>query len=569
MGNKRKLVQKFILGFALIALIISVISIEIGVRGFRKSIIKQYNETAYDIAETVEGFLGQEELLAYAELLKNPEDGKSLKRYQEIMGSERYQEIWKQINHLRISMGANDIYVVVVDMKQLNQEDAAKGDWAPLHYLFDTYENEEKSYAFGETGPFNRNFVLDVKQQLETNSRATNYYISKSLFGYNTSAVLPVLTENRDVSMFIGVEIPMSTLQSAIKELAFHTLGSIVAAMALIILLFVYYLYRTVIHPIDIIAEETEAFGDSGVQLSERLPTIKTGDELQELAESVLKMEQGILDYVKNITAVTAEKERISTELHVATDIQANMLPRIFPAFPDRKEFDVFAAMTPAKEVGGDFYDFFLADEDHLVMVIGDVSGKGVPAALYMVIAKTLLKNRAGNSLSPGKILEEVNKELCENNESEMFVTVWLGIMEISTGRILAANAGHEFPAIRKGEGDFCLLQDRHGFVLGGIEGAKYEEYAFEMKEGDSLFLYTDGVPEATNAQEELFGTERMLHALNKKTCTEPERIVRQVQDAIDGFVQQAPQFDDITMLVLVRTPVLIEKEVSICTRKS
>lgn len=558
MRSRRKLVRKFILGFGVIAIMIGVVSIVIGVRGFKKSIVKQYNDTAYDIAETVEGFFSQEELLAYVEMLRASDSGKQQEQYRDVMESERYQEIWKQINHLRISMGANDIYVLMIDMEQLNEKDAAKGDWAPLQYLFDTYEDEEKSYAFGETGPFNRNFIPDIKQQLRTGSRAENYYISKSKFGYNTSAVLPLQIENQNIPMIIGVEIPMSTLQSAITELAVHTLGFIVGIMTVIILLFVYYLYRTVIQPIDIIAEETKAFGDSGTQISKRLSSIQTGDELQGLAESVLKMEQGIIKYVENITAITAEKERIGTELHVATDIQANMLPRIFPAFPDRKEFDIFAAMTPAKEVGGDFYDFFLADENHLVMVIGDVSGKGVPAALYMVIAKTLLKNQAGSSLSPGEILEEVNSQLCENNESEMFVTVWLGIMEISTGRVLAANAGHEFPVIRRGDDGFCLLQDRHDFVLGGIEGTKYREYTFEMKEGDGLFLYTDGVPEATNERDELFGTERMLHALNRNPNAAPEQIVRQVQDAIDGFVQQAPQFDDITMLVLVRNSLVV-----------
>lgn len=563
MRSRKKLVRKFILGFVLIAIMIGVISIVIGVRGFQKSIVKQYNDTAYDIAETVEGFFRQEELIAYAETLHASDNGKQPEQYRDVMESERYQVIQKQINHLRVSMGANDIYVVLVDREQLNKEDAAKGDWAPLHYLFDTYEKEEKAYAFGETGSFNPDFVSDIRWQLETKSRSANYYISKSKFGYNTSAVLPVQLENQRIPMLIGVEIPMSTLQSVITELTFHTLESIVGIMTVIILLFVYYLYRTVIRPIDIIADETKAFGDSGTQLSKQLSTIQTGDELQGLAESVLKMEQGILNYVKNITAVTAEKERISTELHVATDIQANMLPRNFPAFPDRKEFDIFAAMTPAKEVGGDFYDFFLADEDHLVMVIGDVSGKGVPAALYMVITKTLLKNQAGSCLSPGKILEEVNGQLCENNESEMFVTVWLGIMEISTGRVLAANAGHEFPAIRRGDEGFCLLQDRHGFVLGGMEGTKYREYAFEMKEGDGLFLYTDGVPEATNDREELFGTDRMLHALNRNPDAAPKQMVWQVQDGIDEFVRQAPQFDDITMLVFVRNSIVAGKEVS------
>lgn len=555
MVKKRKLVHKFILGFALTGIIISIISIVAGIHGFREAIQKQYNTTAYDVAETVETYIGKEELYAYAVMLNQIKETGDADACGDVTESVRYQEIQQQMEHLRSSMGANDIFIAMVDMDQLVQEDVEQEDWTPLYYMFDTYQEKEQSYHFGNVGPFNPKYRNSIREQLKTCSRASDYYISRSKFGYNTSAVLPIRLSDPDLPVLICVEIPMSTLQSAVRDLSYHTLGTIIAAMVVIILLFVYYLYHTVIHPINIIAAETEAFGDSGTQLSERLLTVKTRDELQGLAESVLKMEQGILDYVKDITTVTAEKERISTELNVATDIQANMLPRIFPAFPERKEFDIYASMTPAKEVGGDFYDFFLVDEEHLAMVVGDVSGKGVPAALYMVIAKTLLKNQAGSCQSPGEILQTVNEQLCENNESEMFVTVWMGIMEISTGRIVAANAGHEFPAVRKRNGEFTLLKDRHGFVLGGIEGSQYQEYEFVIREGEGLFIYTDGVPEATNAEQELFGTERMLNALNETLQEKPQQIVRQVKDAIAGFVGQAPQFDDTTMLVLVRNP--------------
>ena len=253
--------------------------------------------------------------------------------------------------------------------------------------------------------------------------------------------------------------------------------------------------------------------------------------------------------------AITAEKERIGAELNVATQIQADMLPRIFPAFPERPEFDIYASMTPAKEVGGDFYDFFLVDDDHLAMVIADVSGKGVPAALFMVIAKTLLKNAAQTGLPPKAVLEKVNNQLCENNEAEMFVTVWLGIYEISTGKLTAANAGHEYPAIRRSGGRFELVKDRHGFVLAGMEDARYREYELELGMGDTLFLYTDGVAEAIGAANILYGTERMLATLNTAPGRCPEKLLRDVKQDIDRFVGDAPQFDDITMLAIQRKP--------------
>ena len=253
--------------------------------------------------------------------------------------------------------------------------------------------------------------------------------------------------------------------------------------------------------------------------------------------------------------AESREKERIGAELNVATQIQADMLPRIFPAFPERPEFDIYASMTPAKEVGGDFYDFFLVDDDHLAMVIADVSGKGVPAALFMVIAKTLLKNAAQTGLPPKAVLEKVNNQLCENNEAEMFVTVWLGIYEISTGKLTAANAGHEYPAIRRSGGRFELVKDRHGFVLAGMEDARYREYELELGMGDTLFLYTDGVAEAIGAANILYGTERMLATLNTAPGRCPEKLLRDVKQDIDRFVGDAPQFDDITMLAIQRKP--------------
>ena len=251
--------------------------------------------------------------------------------------------------------------------------------------------------------------------------------------------------------------------------------------------------------------------------------------------------------------ADSAARQRIETELNVATQIQADMLPRIFPAFPERREFDIYASMTPAKEVGGDFYDFFLVDEDHLAMVIADVSGKGVPAALFMVIAKTLLKNAVQMGSSPRQALEKVNNQLCENNEAEMFVTVWLGVYEISTGHLTAANAGHEYPAIRRAGGRFELFKEPHGFVLAGMENARYREYELEIGVGDTLFLYTDGVTEATDGANALYGTDRMLAALNRNCELDPERLLHEVKADLDGFVGAAPQFDDITMLSLQR----------------
>ncbi len=243
------------------------------------------------------------------------------------------------------------------------------------------------------------------------------------------------------------------------------------------------------------------------------------------------------------------ESSRIETELSMASRIQADMLPNIYPAFPERSEFDVFASMDPAKEVGGDFYDFFLVDDDHLCLIMADVSGKGVPAALFMMASRIILVHNAMSGKTPAQILTDANNAICMNNREEMFVTVWLGILELSTGRLTAANAGHEYPVICHAGGDFELVKDKHGFVLGGMDGVKYKEYELQLKTGSKLFLYTDGVPEATDADKTLFGTDRMLEALNKDTKTTPKQILKNVRESVDKFVGEAEQFDDLTML--------------------
>ena len=343
----------------------------------------------------------------------------------------------------------------------------------------------------------------------------------------------------------------MSTLQGDVADFMLRLLGVSLGVTALMLLITVTVIVRIVIRPIGIVAEEAERFVENDAEISSKLGSIHTRDEIQLLSGSILKMETDIRDYIENLTKVTAEKERIGAELNVATQIQADMLPSIFPAFPEREEFDIYASMRPAKEVGGDFYDFFLVDDDHLAMVMADVSGKGVPAALFMVIAKTLIKNRAQMGGSPKEVLSYVNNQLCEGNEAELFVTVWLAILDLNTGEGVAANAGHEHPVIRRAGGQYELVVYRHSPAVATMENIRFREHSFTLCPGDSLYVYTDGVPEATDAHDELFGTDRMLSALNEDPDAPADEILRTVTRHIDAFVGEAPQFDDVTMLCL------------------
>lgn len=285
---------------------------------------------------------------------------------------------------------------------------------------------------------------------------------------------------------------------------------------------------------------------------------IHTGDEIESLAISFNAMTTELQTYIKNLEQITAEKERIATELNVATNIQKNMLPCIFPPYPDRKDFDIYAVMYPAKEVGGDFYDFYLLDENHLVITIADVSDKGIPAAMFMVITKTILKNFAMSMTSPddfSAVVQCANRQLCENNEEMMFVTVFMGMLDLKTGKFVYVNAGHTPPMIRhkhKGDSTFEYLSVEKNCVLGINEEAQFKQQEVYLKQGDELFLYTDGVTEAINKEKKLYSIERLYSNLNKinqkSSCQD---ILRDIKISIDEFAQGMYQSDDITMLAI------------------
>ena len=376
-------------------------------------------------------------------------------------------------------------------------------------------------------------------------------------YGWLMTAMTPVLHEDGTMAGYVMADISMNEVVNTQRAFLL-ALAVLLAALTIgFLALFLIVMRRKVIRPIDQLTQATGAFIQNNREVlasgtaAVNVPDIRTGDEVELLADSFRKMEEDMISYLRSFMAITAEKERIGAELNVATQIQADMLPRIFPAFPERKEFDIYATMDPAKEVGGDFYDFFLVDEDHLAVVIADVSGKGVPAALFMVIAKTLIKNHAQNRESPGSVFTQTNEQLCEGNDAGLFVTAWMGVLEISTGTFVYVNAGHNPPLLKRAGGQFEWLKSRPGFVLAGMEGIRYRENTLQLEPGDELYLYTDGVTEATSGNQELFGEERLQAALNEEPDLPVHKLLPKIKGCIDAFVGEAEQFDDITMLGL------------------
>lgn len=326
----------------------------------------------------------------------------------------------------------------------------------------------------------------------------------------------------------------------------------------LVEIMFLAYMERKITVPIEKLARLANDYVqvEEGELNSEKFkdacaPYVNDSMEVGYLARSYVRMITDLDVYMEHLTQITAEKERIGAELDVATHIQSSMLPCIFPAFPDRKEFDVFATMDPAKEVGGDFYDFFMVDDTHLAVVMADVSGKGVPAALFMVIGKTLIKDHTQPGQSLGEVFGDVNNLLCASNSEDMFITAFEGVLDLVTGEFVYVNAGHEPPYIcRQGE-NFEPYTVESGFVLAGLEDMQYRDGVVQLHAGDRVFLFTDGVPEATNASNRLYGTERLYQCLNQNKELSLEMLLQRVKADVDEFVGEAPQFDDITMLCL------------------
>ncbi|MBE6026409.1 MAG: hypothetical protein E7229_05810 [Clostridiales bacterium] len=353
--------------------------------------------------------------------------------------------------------------------------------------------------------------------------------------------------------IIIGMTYDLSNIENEIRNVTVNNTLASVTGQLILSLICLFMVYRLIISPLKSVQENIRDYRETkdSETVIANLKEINSKNEIGDLKNDVIELAEEIDDYVDKIESISAEKHRIESELDMAKRIQLSMMPSVFPPYPDRNEFEIYASVEPAREVGGDFYDFFLIDKDHLCMVMADVSGKGVPAALFMMGSKIVIKNSAMLMNSPAKILTRANESICENNEQDMFLTVWLGILELSTGKLVAANAGHEYPALMRAGEKFEIIKSKHGFVIGGFEDAIYMDYELQLEPGDKLFLYTDGLPEATNGDNEMLGIDGMLDALNENCESHPKVILNGVKNAVDGFVKEAEQFDDLTMMCI------------------
>ena len=516
----------------LLLALFGVIVSALGFFSFTEAFKNEYSTTTYHMADTAASLVNGDHLDDYLA-------GKE---------TEEYQETKALLEGYCQKMNVSLIYVIQVDT----------GDYGRFVSIFNQVNNavDDSSYTEWELGfkrdTTNQEYRKKYRAMYEQTAPYETVYRNHPTDGQHPhiTTMVPVKDSSGRTAAILCIQRPIRELNEARQPYLVDIALSVILLAAMASAFITSYLNKHFVEPVRTVSEEAVRFARENTK-GEELGGISKFEELAKLAESIDTMETEMVDYMANLAAAAGEKERIQAELSFARNIQENSVPNSFPAFPDRTDLDIFASMTPAKEVGGDFYNFFLIDEKHLAMVIGDVSGKGIPAALFMMVTNILISDRTMMGGSPGEILSFVNNGICEHNRADMFVTLWLGILDLSTGRLSFANAGHDDAAICSRDGEFRIFRTKHNLVAGAMAGQRYKTFETVLKKGDKLFLYTDGVPEATDGENRMFTVQRMLSALNEEKEGTPRELLERVRRSVDLFVGDAPQFDDLTMLCL------------------
>lgn len=549
---KLSLRQKTVCMILLLALALTITAAAVGYDVYAGTMDAHYQMLAMNVSKTAASLVNAEEVRELvAQVMeiyrKDPaptydsdeEWAEYLSQYTGISEQESFTTLYDTLYKIKTANNVLSLYISYMD------SDSMTGI-----YIIDA----DKTETGCPTGTWDIIYPQNYEAMKHPENGFEAYITDTEEYGWLCSAGAAVLDDSGKAVAHVFTDISMESVMADRQAFLMRLCAILIGITTVITLALIKVVNTALVKPINSLASAASSYVEAkeeGEVSALALLDIHTGDEVENLSHALKRMERDINGYIENLTHVTAEKERIGAELSVATHIQASMLPCIFPAFPNRREFDIYATMTPAKEVGGDFYDFFLVDDDHLAVVIADVSGKGVPAALFMVIAKTLIKDHTQSGKPPEEVFTEVNRQLCEANDENLFVTAWMGVLEISTGKLVYVNAGHNPPVIGRKNWETEFLRSRPGFVLAGLDFTKYRAGSLELMPGDLLYLYTDGVTEAMNTAQELYGEERLKRTLDANVSAAPEEIFKAVKKDLDDFVADAPQFDDITMLAM------------------
>lgn len=523
---------RIICGTVILLLIFGLIQSAVGYAQFTTSLTKEYKDSAYRTADTAAYLI----------------DGNKIDEFLETNGeTDEYKLMRQKLYSICQKQDVTLIYVIRPDTDDYEEFTTV----VSVANRKSTYDPWMIGYTRETTNEKYRDIYRDI---YENGLHRGTIMRTSDLGGQepHITSLIPIKDNASTVQAILCVQRPMSELASG-RHRFMVNIGIATVLISILASLSSYFFLREhFVRPIRTVIKEAARFAKENTAAEEgTLSDLSTINEIEVLARAIEQMEKDTLDHIDRITNMTAESKRIGTELYIARRIQAAILPNVFPPFPDRHDFDIYASMTPAKEVGGDFYDFYLIDDDHLGVVIADVAGKGVPAALFMMVAKLLLKLRIHSDGSIGDMLTDVNRTLCEKNEMGLFVTVWIAIITLSTGEGVAVNAGHENPILKRAGGRYELVKYKHSIPLAAWDDTIYTGHEFTLNPGDSLLVYTDGVTEATDKDNNLFGEKRIVEALNSDPDASPEESINNVKKSVDEFVGEAGQFDDMTMLAV------------------
>ena len=534
---KKGITEKILFDVVMALVILSALLSYIGYWEFTRALEDQYQDSALRTARTAITFADVEKISEYND---KDTDGEF---YPETMA------LVKDWQNLVDTQGVTFTYIFQPNVEKNYNE---------IRFVLSVMNSTSKSTHFftGHTIPTEneeyRQAYQDIYEKKKEFTSSFYYDELNNVDGFVT-VLLPMKNSEGEVKGILGVTREMEDMRY-FKSLYLHDMLTATALISLlIIVIYSTYLNKTVLTPIKKLTDGVREIASGDLDKKIELPT---GDEIEHLATCFNAMTSELKEYMANLTKVTADKERIATELNVAQDIQLGMLPHDFNF--GRKDFDIFATTSAAKTVGGDFYDFYLLDENHLVITVADVSGKGIPASLFMVISKTVLKNFATFATAPddyAAVVSCANNQLCQGNEEMMFVTVFFGVLEINTGRFIYVNGGHNPPVIYNAEKNSCeFLSVKKNFVLGGMEDVPYQQQEINLANGDLIFVYTDGVNEAMNIDNEEYTSERLLEFMNATNCrADLKDLLAAIKADVAKHVGEAEQSDDITMLALRR----------------
>lgn len=539
--------RKVVIGCVLFTVILTLAIGASGYYQYYKNMTQKYHEYSGTIVKICESIFEKHHM---AELIQN-----------ETM-DESYDAVREELN--TIKENSNIAYLFGVYFEDISDIDS-------LCFAINGARQEELTAAESETdvysymgelcsdADFDENMRQTFRQSILEEDRELNYYLNITKeYGYMLSCFTVIYNEAEEPVGILSVDIDMNDIRDNMKS---YVIGMVVIAFVLMVILlwiFLFYINRYVTKPINRVAGSTAAFVKSLEQnvspeeLDYHKVEVRSKDEVGRLAEDVALLAESVKAYMNNLKGITAEKERISAELDVATNIQLSMLPCIFPAFPERTEFDIYAKLAVAQEMGGSFYDFFLVDQTHLAVIVGEIQGRGVPAALLMMITKTLIKNYAQLGYLPAQVFTETNNQLSDSNEG-MTTTAFLGIVDLVSGDFDYVNAGHSVPLLKRAGGDFEWLPAKDCFVLGGMERVPYWQQSVKLAQGDLLFLYTKGLVKAQNREQREYGSEHMRLRLNQvmKEAYALQEIAEIMETDVKNFQADVPREQDIVMMLL------------------